>query len=51
MHRDLLAITILALALAPLHCNAQATDAARTLARDAVIVDTHIDAPGELIDG
>ena len=29
---------------------AQATDAARQLAQDAVIVDTHIDAPGALLD-
>lgn len=31
--------------------HAQATDAARKLAQDAIIVDTHIDAPGELRDG
>ena len=29
---------------------AQATDASRKLAQSAVIVDTHIDAPGELMD-
>lgn len=31
--------------------HAQATDAARKLAQDALIVDTHIDAPGMLTDG
>ncbi len=41
----------LALGLAlPSPATAQATDAARTLARDAVIVDTHIDAPGILLE-
>ncbi|MFC5569875.1 dipeptidase [Lysobacter yangpyeongensis] len=30
--------------------HAQATDAARRLAHDAIVVDTHIDAPSELID-
>ena len=30
--------------------HAQATDAARRLAQDAIIVDTHIDAPGVLED-
>ena len=43
----------LALAFAfalPAAALAQATDAARALAQDAVIVDTHIDAPGILLD-
>ncbi len=40
-----------ALCLAAGLAHAQATDASRKLARDAVIVDTHIDAPGELMDG
>lgn len=35
---------------APIVVHAQATDAARTLAQDAIIVDTHIDAPGVLTD-
>ena len=52
MHRSPLAAALLAaLLLVPAHARAQATDAARALARDAVIVDTHIDAPGELMDG
>ncbi|MBB6599826.1 dipeptidase [Luteimonas sp. MC1825] len=42
---------LLAIALAaPTLALAQATDAARALAQDAVIVDTHIDAPGILVD-
>ena len=41
----------LAIAAAPGAHAQQATDAARKLAQDAVIVDTHIDAPGELSDG
>ena len=41
-----------ALMLAMTSANAQtSTDAARKLAQDAVIVDTHIDAPGMLMDG
>ena len=46
-------LTLLAAACllsAPLAVHAQATDAARKLAQDAIIVDTHIDAPGVLID-
>lgn len=45
MHRLSLA---LACCLATGAVHAQATDASRALAQDAVIVDTHIDAPGEL---
>lgn len=41
----------LALCLACGTLQAQATDASRKLAQGAVIVDTHIDAPGELMDG
>lgn len=48
MHRTL---PVLLLALVPALASAQATDASRALARDAVIVDTHIDAPGMLMDG
>src|SRR3546814_13627850 len=48
MHRTL---PVLLLALVPALASAQATDASRALAQDAVIVDTHIDAPGMLIDG
>ncbi len=48
MHRLTLA---LACCLAAGTTHAQATDAARALAREAVIVDTHIDAPGELSGG
>ncbi|MBB3343759.1 dipeptidase [Luteimonas sp. RC10] len=46
----------LALALAPLltvaaaQAHAQADEAARRLAQDAIIVDTHIDAPGVLLE-
>ncbi|MGY0503839.1 dipeptidase [Luteimonas sp. e5] len=40
----------LALAIAGT-AHAQATDAARALAQDALIVDTHIDAPGEMMGG
>ncbi|MGY1531093.1 dipeptidase [Luteimonas sp. A649] len=40
---------VLSLALAA-PAAAQATDAARALAADALIVDTHIDAPGVLVD-
>ncbi|RZA10031.1 MAG: membrane dipeptidase, partial [Lysobacteraceae bacterium] len=48
MRQTLLALSILAtLALAT---PARAQDAARKLAQDAVIVDTHIDAPGILMD-
>lgn len=45
-------LTLLAAAclLATSTVHAQATDAARKLARDAIIVDTHIDAPGILMD-
>lgn len=46
-------LTLLAAACllsAPIVVHAQATDAARRLAQDAVIVDTHIDAPGVLTD-
>ena len=48
MHRTL---PVLLLALVPALALAQATDASRALAQDAVIVDTHIDAPGMLMDG
>ncbi|MBJ6981140.1 dipeptidase [Luteimonas sp. MC1572] len=42
---------LLAIALAaPTLALAQSTDAARALAADAVIVDTHIDAPGILVE-
>lgn len=47
MHRLTLAI---ACCLTTGAAYAQATDASRALAQDAVIVDTHIDAPGELRD-
>ncbi|SIQ51100.1 dipeptidase [Solilutibacter tolerans] len=47
MHRFTLA---LACCLATGGAHAQATDASRKLAQEAVIVDTHIDAPGELRD-
>lgn len=46
-------LTLLAAACllsSPIAAQAQATDAARRLAQDAIIVDTHIDAPGVLID-
>ena len=46
-------LTLLAAACllsAPVVVHAQATDAARRLAQDAIIVDTHIDAPGVLTD-
>ena len=46
-------LTLLAAACllsAPVVVHAQATDAARRLAQDAIIVDTHIDAPGVLVD-
>jgi membrane dipeptidase len=46
-------LTLLAAACllsAPVVIYAQATDAARRLAQDAIIVDTHIDAPGVLVD-
>ena len=48
MHRTL---PVLLLALVPALASAQATDASRALAQEAVIVDTHIDAPGMLMDG
>jgi membrane dipeptidase len=49
MHRTLICC---ALMLAMTSATAQAsTDAARKLAQDAIIVDTHIDAPGMLMDG
>ena len=49
MHRTL---TCCALMLAMTSATAQTpTDAARKLAQEAVIVDTHIDAPGMLMDG
>src|SRR5690606_22148826 len=45
-----LALTLALAALAlPAAAAAQATDAARALAADALIVDTHIDAPGVLV--
>ena len=47
MHRFTLA---LACCLATGGAHSQATDASRKLAQEAVIVDTHIDAPGELRD-
>ena len=46
-------LTLLAAACllsAPVVVHAQATDAARRLAQDAIIVDTHIDAPGVLVE-
>lgn len=46
-------LTLLAAACllsAPIVAHAQATDAARRLAQDAIIIDTHIDAPGVLTD-
>ena len=47
-HARLFVPTLLSLALfAPA---ASAQDAARRLAQDAIIVDTHIDAPGILMD-
>ena len=49
MRHRLLAVS-LSLALPLLAANAQAQDAAQKLAQDAVIVDTHIDAPGILMD-
>src|SRR3546814_6528873 len=48
MHRTL---PVLLLALVPALASAQATDASRPLAQDAVIVDTHIAAPGMLMAG
>ena len=48
MHRLTLA---LACCMATCTAHAQATDASRKLAQDAIIVDTHIDAPGELSGG
>src|SRR3546814_17500298 len=48
MHRTL---PVLLLALVPALASAQATDASRALAQDAVIVDTPIDAPGMLMAG
>ena len=48
MHRLTIA---LACCLATSTALAQATDASRALAQDAIIVDTHIDAPGELSGG
>lgn len=47
MHRLLLPALLLALPAAA----QEALSPAQTFARDAVIVDTHIDAPGELLDG
>jgi membrane dipeptidase len=48
-HRMLCCSLALSLMAAPIAATAQdATDAARTLAREAIIVDTHIDAPGIL---
>ena len=49
MRHRLLAIS-LSLALPLLAASAQAQDAAQRLAQDAIIVDTHIDAPGILMD-
>ncbi|QNP39980.1 dipeptidase [Lysobacter solisilvae (ex Woo and Kim 2020)] len=43
------AALLVALSLALATAHAQAPDAARRLARDATIVDTHIDAPSELV--
>jgi membrane dipeptidase len=49
MHRTLICCALmLAMTSAPAQAS---TDAARKLAQDAVIVDTHIDAPGMLMDG
>lgn len=47
MRKQILAFAILSL-LGAGSAHAQATDAARRLAQDAIIVDTHIDAPGML---
>ena len=44
-------ILILGLGLAAAGAHAQATDAARKLAQEALIVDTHIDAPDMLLEG
>src|SRR3546814_7260603 len=46
-----LTLPVLLLALVPARASAQATDASRALAQDAVTVDTNIGAPGMLIDG
>lgn len=51
MPRPITIAVLLCLSLAPGLTRAQATDASRTLAREALIVDTHIDAPGELQGG
>lgn len=50
MHHRTLLCCILLLAAAPAFAQT-ATEAARKLAQDAIIVDTHIDAPGMLMDG
>jgi len=47
-HRHALALAVAAFVL-PTAASGQATDAARALAQDALIVDTHIDAPGVLV--
>ena len=47
--RHALAFALAALTALPAATLAQATDAARALAADALIVDTHIDAPGVLV--
>lgn len=47
--RHALAFALAALSALPAAALAQATDAARALAADALIVDTHIDAPGVLV--
>lgn len=44
------ALLAVALSCTPVAAHAQATDAARRLAQDALIVDTHIDAPDRLLD-
>ncbi len=49
MRHRLLALSLL-LALTPAVASAQSQEAAQRLAQDAVIVDTHIDAPGILMD-
>jgi len=46
---DRLALALALALIAPGAVLAQATDAARALAADALIVDTHIDAPGVLV--
>jgi len=50
MSRHLLRGTLALVLALPAVALAQATDAARALAQDAIVVDTHIDAPGILLD-